>query len=426
MEKEQLLKMQETLQKSINEGLEAVKSSFGEQLKKSQDELSASQKQLEEIKEKLAKLESLPVKRVGAPAIVGSNKYKGYNLNHQGQSIRGKMSTLRTLNNEESVNEFSKFMIDVMKASALQDMQAKQDLHEFYKNYAAKATMDAGTNAEGGYLVPDEFAFDIVDIGRDRTFALNQCTVVPMSSDTLKLPTELTLASVNWVAEAAQMTQGEPTFGQVTLTTKDLTGYAIATNQLLRDSAIDVVSLLTEQFSYGTLLELDNQVLNGTGSPVSGVLTAAAGKSVVMATGLSNFSSISFGNINEMISLIPAGLDYNLTMIFNKSIKRFLRDVKDSNNRYILNDPGAITPGTVWEVPYITSSKGPSSTGASTAFVVVGNFKYFYIGRRIGSMRIDVDPYGRFDYNETRFRMVTAWGLNIAQANAFCRLVTAA
>jgi len=300
--------------------------------------------------------------------------------------------------------------------SALADIQAVQ----------AKAQMQEGTDSEGGYLVPDEYAWEIAKLARAKSFALNQCTVLNMGTDTLKLPAEASLVSVAWTAEEGGITESEPTFGQVQLTAKRLDGYAKVTNELLQDSNIDIVGLLTEQFAYAVGLELDNQVLNGTGDPVSGVLTAKAGYSVVMGSGETNFSSISADDLSNMIAQIDEGYDDNLLFIFNKLIMHYIRTLKDDNNNYIYAKPGNGVPGTVWEIPYFQSAKAPKTTGANTAFVVLGNFKYFYIGRRVGSMSLDIDPYGLFTTYATRFRIVTRWGLAVAMAKAFCRLLTAA
>lgn len=427
MTPEELKAMQEKLQKSIQDGVAALEKQVGEERTKAQAEIEGLKTQLKEVSEKLAKLEAAPAPKVQkAPGILRAQTYKGYKVNKQGEIFRKNAARFGTLKDDESVDEFSKFMIDLVKAVKFNDPAARVDLQKFYQEYSEKTTMVGGTDANGGHFIPDEFAMDIVDLGRDRTFALNNCRIIPMSSDKMLLPKELTLASVNWKAESAQMTAGEPTLANVQLDAKNLTGFAIVTNQLLSDAAVDIVSILSEMFGYGTALELDNQVLNGTGDPCSGVLTAAAGFSVIMSTGLTNFSSVTFDNFVDLIDKIPEGLDRNMKIIFNKSIKAAIRKVKDSQNRYLLSEVGAATPPNIWEVPYIASSKGPKTTSASTVFAVCGNFDYFFIGRRAGGMTLDVDPYGLFDYNQTRFRMVTRWAPKIAQANAFARLITAA
>ncbi len=428
MNPEELKKLQEQLQKSIEDGVKALEKQVGEERAKAQQEIEGLKGQLKEVLEKLAKIEAAPARDKGkAPGIIKSQVHRGYKLHKQNRKLRefaGKHpERFETFCDEESIDNFSKFMIDFVAATR---KNPDPDAQKAMADLQAKTTMNEGTNSQGGFSIPVEYQWDIIQLNKDRTFALRECNVVPMSSDQKNWPTELTRAAMAWKGESVQLAQSDPTFGQVNLNTEKLTGLAAATNEMLMDSAIDVAGLLTDQFSYGTALELDNQVLNGTGSPCSGVLTAVAGFSVIMATGLSNFSSISFDNISNMIDQIPEGYDEGGIFVFNKRIKHFLRTLKDSQNRYLLVDPGGVAPGTLWEQRYVQSSQGPKTSQASTAFVVFGNFKYFFIGQRLGSMTIDVDPYGRFDYYETRFRMVTRWALKVAVANGFCRLITAA
>ena len=430
MKPEELKALKDALEKNITDGIALLKTQAGEAATKAQADVDALKLQLKDVTDKLSAIESMPAlktaKRVRA-ADVGE-KYLGIRIASQGKALRNKCvdkAGFENFNSEETCDNFTKFMIAFIKGVGPE--RNAEALAEISKiNAACKATMNEGTNSIGGYLVPIEYQWDLVRLNKDKVFSLNECTVVPMSSDTKQLPKELTRAGVAWKGESVQLAQSDPTYSDVVLNAQKLTAYTASSNELLMDSAMDIVSIISDQMSYGMALELDNQVLNGTGSPVSGVLTAAAGFSVVMGTGSTSFSAISFDNLSNMFDNIPEGWDDNVKFIFNKKIMGYLRTIKSTYNTYILVDPGGTQTPTIWEQPVIRSSQGPKTSGLSTAFMVLGNFQYFYIGQRMGAMAIDVDPYGRFDYNETRFRMITRWGLQIAQANAFVRLLTSA
>jgi HK97 family phage major capsid protein len=243
-----------------------------------------------------------------------------------------------------------------------------------------------------------------------------------MSSDQLYVPAELTLPAVAWKGESVQLAQSDPTYAQVSLAAKKLTAYSAATNELLSDSAMDVVGMLTRQFVYGIGMELDNQMLNGTGDPVSGVLTAKAGYSV-SSTGTS-FSNVTGTDISLMVSKIEEGWARDARFIFGRLGMHYIRTLKDSQNNFIFSQIGGGQQKSIWDYPANMSEKITNTDADATAYGVFGNFKYFYIGRRQGAMAIEVDPYTRFDYAETRFRMVTRWAMAVAQANAFCRLLS--
>lgn len=238
----------------------------------------------------------------------------------------------------------------------------------------------------------------------------------------MNVPAELTLAAVSWTAEETGATAGEPTFGEVELNAKKLDGYARVTNELLEDSDYDIVSLLTEQFAYAVAVELDNQVLNGSGDPTSGVLTAKAGNSVI--TNGDAFSTIGADDFSEAIYKVGAKYRMGAKFVLGNIGLHYARTLKDSNNNPIWAHPAQAQPGTVWGVPIIESEQITDTTGASTAFAAYGNFKRVLIGRRKGAMRLDVDPFGLFKENATRFRIVTRWDIEVAVAAAFARIVT--
>lgn len=401
-----------------------VKSAIEEGVKPLKDAIDTK---IKAIEDRLTKIEMLPLDRLGFNINGISTVYKGYKLNEQGLALRElAMKTpnrFKVLADEGKANEFCKFFIAAFKALK-GDWYAKIDLKEMYQ----KAQMQEGTGSEGGYLVPQEYEWDIIQLARAKAFALDFCSVINMTRDILNLPSEATMVSVAWTAEGGTITQTEPTFGQVQLNARRLDGYGKVTNELLQDSAIDIVSLLVEQFAYAIGQELDNQVLNGTGTPVSGVLSAAAGNSIVMAAGNTNFSSVTGTNLSNMIYVLNTGDLANARFILGRIGMHYIRTLKDSQGNFIFAQIGGVPPvgGTIWGFPYFVSEKITNTSGANTAFVAFGDFKKFYIGRRLGTMALDLDPYSLFTSYATQFRLVTRWGMAIGRASAFCRLLTAA
>jgi len=185
---------------------------------------------------------------------------------------------------------------------------------------------------------------------------------------------------------------------------------------------VDLVGMLTQAFQYAYAQEIDNQVLNGTGSPCSGILTAAVGYSVTMDNAA--FSTIHADDLSKLIYNFTeddiAGCDW----IFHRLVTHYMRTLKDGVENYIWQRPQDGKSGTIWEIPYTQSSKAPSSSAASTAFIALANLRYFYIGVLNGVMTLDADPYYKFAEDETRFRMKFRNALSIARSTAFGRIVS--
>ena len=267
-----------------------------------------------------------------------------------------------------------------------------------------------------------------MQLAREKTWALNNCTIINMGSDKCYLPKELTLVSTYWVSEAGTITATNPTFAQVELDSKKLCGLTSGISvELLQDQQLDIVSMLTEMFGYAIALELDNQVLNGTGDPVSGVLTAAAGYSVVMGTGSTSFSAVTCDNIRNVIRKLSSVDSVNGTFVYSKDIQYYIDVLKDSQNRYIYRDPSGDRPAALWNRPIIEASNAPleSDSAADTAFLAFGDWKKFYIGRRLAPTALEADPYTNFATALIRYRLISRWAFAIARSTAFCRLMTA-
>jgi HK97 family phage major capsid protein len=197
-------------------------------------------------------------------------------------------------------------------------------------------------------------------------------------------------------------------------------------NELLQDSAYDIVGDITEQFAYAMAQEVDNQVLNGTGSPCSGVLTAAAGYSVVLATGNTNFSSVTAADYSLMLQKLSTIDASNSTYVLGKLAAHYVRTLKDSQNMPIFQAIAGPNLDTLYGQPFTVANKITDTTGVSTAFAVLGDFKQFYMINRLGNLELLVDPYGDATSYNTRFIWATRKGLGIRRSSAFVRILTAA
>lgn len=384
---DQIKDLQDGFKKAVDEGLSPIKA-----------ELEGLKKEMEVIKE-------TPVYKNEKVRSVEKN-YKGYNLNKMGSALKEKCvdnQGFDVFKSEEKIDQYSKWMID----------------------FLSKASYAEGAAATGGALVPDEYQWDIVKLARNDFFMLREARVVNMNSDTLYLPTEATLPSVEWDDEAGTIGASEGTFGQVTLTAKRMNSLVTLSNELLADSAMDVVSILTEQLSYGTNYEIDKQSLAGTGAPTSGLMKGIAGTSVVLGTGSAHFSMLIGDNFSDAISKLSQGYLNGAKWVIGKTAKHYIRTLKDSNGAYIFQQPSAGRSATLWEYPILESEHAPADA-VSTVAALFGNLKNYVIGRRLGAMVLEADPYGLFTTYQTRFRMVTRWAFSIGNSAAFVTIKTPA
>jgi len=362
---------------------------------------------------------------------IGTPKFhRGFNVTKQlrkGRELAAKNpSMFEAMGDEEQTDEFVKGLLDYIAATVKKDPKAIGDIYERnQKSIQQKAAYAEGANATGGYLVAPEYLWDMVMLAKSNTFMLDACTVIPMGSNQVLVPSELTRPAVAWDAEGS-VTQSEGTFAQVSMTAKRLSAYSLASNEMLADGSLDVATILAEQFGYAIRLEVDNQVLNGTGAPVSGLLTAAAGNSVVLASGSTNFSAQTVQNYADAVYKLNEADAANAMFVINRISKFYLRTMRDANGQFLYAKPEGQNPATMWEIPVKVSETITNTSAASTGFAVLGDFKKFYIGRRMQFGSLEVDPYGAFTSYQTRFRVSSRWAFAVARASAFTRIITAA
>lgn len=375
-----------------------------------------------DVDARLKKIEALPLEKFTTPAIISSKKFLGYNLNHQGSRIKeltvGKPE-FASFGKEENVDGFCKFLLASIRARHPKVSEGKAEAMEYLKSSLAEGS--AGT---GGDLVPDEYQWDIVALARSRSYFLQLANVVPMTSDVMYLPTEASLATILWKTEATALTQGDPTFSHVTLTAKKATAYAISSNELLQDSRIDITSILTEQFTYGIALDIDNQSLNGTGVPTSGLLCSGVlTTNVVTLAG--SMSTISVAKLSEAIYKLSEGDLANARFMLCRLGMHYIRSLVDSNGNPVLQPLAVAMPPSILGFPYVMSEKIANTDGTGKDFGIFGDFKKYIIGRRVGAMAIEIDPYGAFASDETRFRMINRWAFAVGRQSAFTKIITA-
>lgn len=426
----------DSIAKSAEENKKSLESWKEEFSKKSITEQS-------ELKAKIEAIEKLPlVKRAiaipGGEGEVGE-QYLGHKVAYQfSEIIKGRYCAgaknlvveskyFPVIADEEKRLGMAKHMLMIIKASC-GDFRAQKDYSEWREKFqnANKTALNEGTGSQGGYLVPTEYSNEIIMFASLVSVVLQKARIWPMSTSVRHVPAELARVSVTEVAETTATGASDPTFADVVLTAKKVTAYTTASNELLEDGEIDIVGYLTEIFAEAVGQEVDNQAFNGTGDPVSGLLTGAAGFSVVLGSGSTAFSALLADDLLSMIDKIPQQAELGAEFFFNKNILTYIRKFKDTTNQYLFAMNNG-NPVDLFSYPYNRVPKMPaaSASGTGKGFAVFGNLKYFNIGMRRNAMTLMVDPYGKFLEGQTRFKIEPRIAWAIGLANAFCRVVTA-
>lgn len=282
----------------------------------------------------------------------------------------------------------------------------------------------------GSYLVPVEYAAEVMYVAKQASQLMGQVREVPMKAVTKYVPTQNAAASVSWnTAQSSAKSETNPTFGRATLTSYTGAMWTGIVDELDEDSLVPLAAYYRDIFGEAFGYEFDYQAARGSGSPFTGMLNGAT-NGVVLGEGQASFEDVQFDDLADVISQLTSE-QYRMgaKWIVHCTVFDILKKIKDANGNYIYQQPNGTQPGTIWGYPVISTDGmvASSSDAASTKFIVFGNPKYFLWGNRTGlEFKVFDQTTHAMEYDEIIFRGRLRWGMTTAIGGAFSYLKTAA
>ena len=241
--------------------------------------------------------------------------------------------------------------------------------------------LSESVDADGGYLVPEEFENQIVR-GIDETNIIRSIAKVITTAHDRKIPVAVGHSVATWTEENAAFTESNPSFGQKQIDAFKLTDLIRVSTELLQDSAFNVEDYIIREFSYafGVAEEQAFCVGTGTNQP-TGIFTENGGE-VGFTT-----SSATVITIDDVISLIyslKAPYRKNAVFLMNDATVGLIRKRKDGNGAYLwqpsvqAGQPDKILGFDVYTTPF-----APAIAGGALP-IAFGDFQNYWIGDRGG------------------------------------------
>ena len=277
--------------------------------------------------------------------------------------------------------------------------------------------MSESIGGDGGFLVPEEFRAELLRLALESAVVRPLARVIPLASASARFPAILDTShastvfggvSASWVAEAASLsTVTQPTFAQVLLQARKLTGYTIASNELLADSAISLEALIMALFADALAYFEDDAFIAGTGAgqPL-GVLNAAALVTVAKETGQAA-TTIIYENLVKMYSRalpqsLGRGVWYAHPDTFPQLAQLALNVGTGGSAVWISNIAGG-PPATIFGRPVIFTEK--AETLGTAGDITFADFSFYLIGDR-QAMQMAASPHVNFTTDEMVWRFV--------------------
>lgn len=241
--------------------------------------------------------------------------------------------------------------------------------------------LSEGVDADGGFLVPEEFEHQIVS-GLEEANIIRSLAKVITTQAERKIPVATSHSDAQWTAENAAYVESNPTFGQKQIDAFKLTDLVRVSTELLQDSAFDLEAYIAAEFAraFGIAEEQAFCVGTGTNQP-TGIFTANGGEVGVTATSATAIT------VDELISLIyslKAPYRKNAKFLMNEGTVSQLRKLKDGNGAYLwqpsvqAGQPDRLLGYELYTSPYVPPA------AANALSIAFGDFKNYWIADRFG------------------------------------------
>ncbi len=270
--------------------------------------------------------------------------------------------------------------------------------------------LSAGSNPDGGYLVPEETEAQVMQALKDVSPIRAIAGIRQVSSTVYKKPFSISGPGTGWVGEtAARPETTSPTLAELSFPTMELYAMPAATSTLLDDSAVNIDEWIAEEVRTAFAEQEGAAFVNGDGiNQPSGFLNATKvenslwswGNLGYLATGVAGgFPTTNASDVLiDLIYAVKAGYRANAHFVMNRATQAEIRKFKDANGNYIWQP--AVSPEaapTLMNVPIAESEDMPDIATDSFS-IAFGNFERGYlIVDRVG-IRVLRDPYSSKPY----------------------------
>jgi HK97 family phage major capsid protein len=239
--------------------------------------------------------------------------------------------------------------------------------------------LEEGNDANGGYLVPEEWDSRLIDKLEEENIFRGLATTITTSGEH-KINIAGTKPAAAWIEEGAALTFGDATFDQIVLDAHKLHVAIKVTEELLYDNAFNLEGYIIDQFGKAIGNAEEDAFLNGdgTGKP-TGIFAATGGGEIAVT--LDN-TKIATDDILTLIYALKRPYRKNAKFILNDSTLAALRKLKDSNGAYIWQPSYQVgEPDSLCGYSVLTSAYCPELAAGKSA-IAFGDFSYYNIGDR--------------------------------------------
>lgn len=312
-------------------------------------------------------------------------------------------------------------------------MRAKGiDIQEYNKEVLDTITKATGplTLSDVGALVPIEFLATVIEFATAQSQILPRLWRIPMGSLTLRIPKLAQTAGSYFGGiklyhpdEAGEKFATKPGFDTLIFTAKKLIGLIALTDELIADSAINIVNYVTSLFVRAFQWETEHEVIQGTGAgnQMTGIITDGN----INVVPRQAEGSVEYDDLINLESSLDENFQ-DLTFISRRATVNTFRKQKDTAGQPVYHDGystmfGASVPPQLIGHPLI-KTRNAKAMGSHGDIILCDPGFYIWAVRQ--DMSIDQSKDRYFEFDETAVRFVVRQDGAPAVSEAFSILDT--
>lgn len=233
--------------------------------------------------------------------------------------------------------------------------------------------LQEGVDADGGYLVPEEYDHRLIDVLTEENIMRGIATKITTSGEH-KINIAATKPAAAWIEEGGALSFGDATFDQKILDAHKLHVAIKITEELLYDNAFGLENYIITEFGKALANAEEDAFLNGdgVGKPTGIFDKTKGGESIGTLT-----AALKSDDILDLIYKLKRPYRKNASFIMNDATLAQIRKLKDNNGQYL------------WQPSYQANEPDKilgynirTSAFAPTDAIAFGDYKYYNIGDR--------------------------------------------
>ena len=233
--------------------------------------------------------------------------------------------------------------------------------------------LQEGVDADGGYLVPEEYDNRLIDVLDQENIMRKLATKITTSGEH-KINIAATKPAASWIEEGGALTFGDATFSQILLDAHKLHVAIKVTEELLYDNAFGLENYIIIQFGKALANAEEDAFFNGDGVGKPLGLFAENGGGQIAET---LTAAIKADDIINLVYALKRPYRKSAAFIINDKNIAAIRKLKDNNGAYIWQPSAqAGEPDRLFGYPVYTSAYAPENA------IAFGDYKYYNIGDR--------------------------------------------